>query len=68
MGPRCVESVFTGEREVSGENERSDGSAQTCTMASGEPERKKLEVASTASEVTGWRCDVDVETSRPEHI
>ena len=55
MGPRCVDSVWIGEREVSGANDRMEGSAQTCTMESGEPERKKLDVGSTAREVTGWR-------------
>jgi hypothetical protein len=68
MGPRCVERVCTGEREVSGAKERIDGSAHTCIIASGEPERKKFEVGSTARLVTGWRCDVDVDTRRPEHI
>jgi hypothetical protein len=37
-------------------------------MASGEPERKKLEEGSTAMDVTGWRCEVEVETRRPEQI
>jgi hypothetical protein len=68
IGPRCVESVWIGEREVSGEKERMAGRAQTCTMASGDPERKKLEVGSTAMDVTGWRWEVDVETRRPEQI
>jgi hypothetical protein len=68
MGPRWVERVCTGERDVSGEKERMAGRAQTWIMASGEPERKKLEVGSTASAVTGWRCEVDVDTRRPEHI
>jgi hypothetical protein len=68
IGPRWVESVCTGDREVSGEKERMAGSAQTCTMASEEPERKKLEDGSTAMQVTGWRWAVDVETSRPEQI
>jgi hypothetical protein len=53
IGPRCVERVCKGERDVSGEKDRIDGRAHTCIMESGEPERKKLEVGSTAREVTG---------------
>lgn len=53
IGPRWVDSVWTGVRDVSGEKERIAGSAHTWTMASGEPERKKLEVGSTARDVTG---------------
>lgn len=68
MGPRCVDSVCTGVREVSGEKERIVGSAHTWTMASGDPDRKKLDEGSTARDVTGWRWAVDVETRRPEHI
>jgi hypothetical protein len=68
IGPRCVERVWTGVRDVSGEKERMAGSAHTWTMASDEPERKKLDEGSTAMDVTGWRCDVEVETRRPEHI
>lgn len=68
IGPRCVERVCTGEREVSGENERIAGNDQTWIMASEDPERKKLEVGSTAIDVTGWRWEVDVETRRPEQI
>lgn len=68
IGPRCVERVCKGEREVSVEKDRIEGSDHTCIMASAEPERKKFEAGSTAREVTGWRCEVDVETSRPEHI
>jgi hypothetical protein len=37
-------------------------------MESGEPERKKFDVGSTAMEVTGWRWDVEVDTMRPEQI
>lgn len=29
IGPRCVERVCTGDREVSGENERIEASGQT---------------------------------------
>ena len=68
MGPRWVESVCMGEREASGEKESIDGSAHTCIMASEEPDRKKLEEGSTTMHVTGWRWDVEVETSRPEQI
>lgn len=68
IGPRWVESVWTGECEVSGEKESMAGRLQTWIMASEEPERKKLEYGSTVSDVTGWRCEVDVETRRPEHI
>ena len=38
------------------------GSDQTWTLASGDPDRIKLVVGSTASEVTGCRCDGDEET------
>jgi hypothetical protein len=68
MGPRCVDRVWTGVRDVSGEKDNMAGRAQTWTMASDEPERKKLDEGSTARDVTGCRCDVDVETRRPEHI
>jgi hypothetical protein len=68
MGPRWVDSVCTGVRDVSGEKDNMAGRAQTWTMASGEPERKKLEEGSTAMDVTGWRCEVEVETRRPEQI
>jgi hypothetical protein len=67
-GPRWVERVWTGVRDASGEKDRMAGSAHTWTMASGEPERKKLDEGSTARDVTGCRCDVDVETRRPEQI
>jgi hypothetical protein len=67
-GPRWVERVCTGERDVSGEKERIAGRFQTWTMESVEPERKKLDVGSTASDVTGWRWEVEVETNRPEQI
>jgi hypothetical protein len=63
-----VERVWTGVREVSGEKDRMAGKAHTCTMASDDADRKKLDEGSTAMDVTGWRCDVDVETRRPEHI
>lgn len=53
IGPRCVDKVWTGEREVSGEKERIEGSAQTWIMASAEPERKKFEDGSTTMDVTG---------------
>jgi len=53
IGPRCVESVWTGEREVSGEKDKIAGRAQTWIMASEDPERKKLEDGSTAMHVTG---------------
>jgi hypothetical protein len=68
IGPRCVERVWTGVRDVSGEKERMAGSAHTWIMASDEPDRKKLDEGSTARDVTGWRCEVEVETRRPEHI
>jgi hypothetical protein len=55
MGPRCVERVCTGDREVSGEKERIEDSAHTWIMASAEPERKKFEDGSTTIDVTGWR-------------
>jgi hypothetical protein len=67
-GPRWMDSVWTGVRDVSGEKDRMAGRAQTWTMASDEPERKKLDEGSTAMDVTGCRCDVDVETRRPEQI
>lgn len=53
IGPRCVDKVCTGDREVSGENERIEGSAHTWIMASAEPERKKFEEGSTTRDVTG---------------
>jgi len=68
MGPRWVERVCTGVRGVSGEKDSIAGSAQTWTMASDEPVRKKLEEGSTTMDVTGWRWEVDVETRRPEQI
>lgn len=68
MGPRCVERVWMGDRDESGEKERIDGSAQTCIMASEEPDRKKLCDGSTTRHVTGCRCAVEVETRRPEQI
>jgi hypothetical protein len=68
MGPRWVERVWTGVRDVSGEKDRIAGRAQTWTMASDEADKKKLDDGSTARDVTGWRCDVDVETRRPEQI
>ena len=37
------------------ENDSNCGIDQTWTLASGEPDRTKLEVGSTTSEVTGWR-------------
>jgi hypothetical protein len=55
MGPRWVESVCIGEREVSGEKDRIDGSTQTCIIASEDPDRKKVEEGSTVMEVTGCR-------------
>lgn len=57
-----------GERAASGEKDRMEGRDHTWIMASGEPERKKLDVGSTAMLVTGWRWAVDVETRRPEQI
>jgi hypothetical protein len=66
MGPRWVERVCMGEREASGEKDSMAGSAHTWIIASEEPERKKLEDGSTTMLVTGWRCEVDVETRRPE--
>lgn len=68
MGPRWVDSVCTGVLEVSGEKDRTAGSVHTWTMASDDPERKKLDDGSTARDVTGWRWAVDVETRRPEQI
>ena len=68
MGPRWVERVCTGEREASGEKDNIEGSAHTWIMASEDPERKKLEDGSTTMHVTGWRCEVEVETRRPEQI
>lgn len=53
MGPRWAERVWTGEREVSGERERIEGSAHTWIMASEEPDRKKVEEGSTTMHVTG---------------
>jgi hypothetical protein len=53
IGPRWVDSVCTGDREVSGENDRIADSAPTCIIASEDPERKKFEEGSTAMEVTG---------------
>jgi hypothetical protein len=68
IGPRWVDRVCTGDRDVSGEKDRIAGSAHTCIIASEDPERKKFEEGSTAMEVTGWRCEVDVDTRRPEQI
>ena len=68
MGPRCVESVCIGVCEASGEKDKRLGRDQTWMMESVEPERKKLELGSTARAVTCWRCDVGVDTSRPVHI
>lgn len=39
--------------EAGFEKERIPGKDQTCTAASGEPDRMKFEVGSTTSEVTG---------------
>jgi hypothetical protein len=68
MGPRCVDNVWAGDRDASGEKERIEVRFQTWIMASDEPERKKLDVGSTAMDVTGWRWDVEVDIKRPEHI
>jgi hypothetical protein len=38
------------------------GNDQTWTLASGDPDRMKLLVESTTSEVTGCRCDGEEET------
>lgn len=50
------------------ENERIPGKDQTCTLASAEPDRIKLDVRSTTSEVTGCRWDAVVATWRPVHV
>lgn len=46
-------------------NERIFTKDHTCTLASDDPERTKLDVGSTSSEVTGCRCDGVVATCRP---
>jgi hypothetical protein len=39
------------------EKERSEGRDHRWMLESADPERKKLEEASTASVVVAWRCD-----------
>lgn len=50
------------------ENDSSRGSNQTWILASEDPDRMKLEVGSTANDVTGCRCDGEVETWRPVQV
>ena len=47
------------------ENERSDGIDQTWIFESRDPERRKLDVGSTARQVVTWRWDCGVDTWRP---
>lgn len=73
MGARWCDRLRTGERgggwvgsvDEGWTKERRAGRDQTWMLESGEPERRKLPVGSTATLVTAWRCERGVEIDRP---
>lgn len=75
MVARWFEREWSGEKgsgwlesvDEEARNDSRDGMDQRCMLESGDPDRRKFDVGSTARHVVGWRWDCGVDTWRPVH-